>query len=174
MIESGQRLGRRTVLKIGAAALVGATYEYLATPIKRRVDRDVTDITGHPSGDPREPLDQQNPQDLVVQSVSEEVVFRAIPANLVSLRDGTSPIKDIAVGDGKLGMSRRELIVGGLSALAYGAYHNISMGKNRIDVNTKNIPASPAVQGVGLWYLQRKLGFVSNLAANMLQKFKAF
>lgn len=102
------------------------------------------------------------------------MAFRAIPAELVSLRDGTSPAKDLAVGDGKLAMSRRELIVGGISAIAYGAYHNVSIGKDRIDFNTQNIPASPTVQGFGLWYLQRKFGVASNLFANMLHKLRAF
>lgn len=174
MIETGQRLGRRTLLKIGTAALVGASYEYLTTPIKRRVDKDVTNITGFSSGDPREAAGEQSPQDITIDAISEELAFRAIPATLVSLRDGTSPIKDVAVGDGKLAMNRRELIVGGISAIAYGAYHNVSIGKDRIDFNTQNIPASPTIQGFGLWYLQRKFGIMSNLAANMLHKLRAF
>ncbi len=176
MIESGERLGRRTFLKIGTAALIGAGYEYITGPFKQRLDKDVANLTDHPSGSAREAVGQRNPQDLAAQSIFEEVVFRAAPATYVSLRDGKNPIKDVAIGDGKITMRRREALVGLGSAVLYAGFNNltkINVG-DRIDADTNTIPASPTVQGFGLWYLQRKFGFVSNLAANMFHKFKVF
>lgn len=104
---------------------------------------------------------------IIISPSFEELVFRAIPSLAVSF-DSRTPIGDLLVGSGDLMMSRRELIVGGISSVFFGLAHNLK--KSGID--TKTIPAPQMVLGMFFWYLQRKLGFFSNTLAHMAVNFK--
>lgn len=91
----------------------------------------------------------------------EEFLFRFAPSSLLSETE--------APNNQSLGMTRRELIVGATSSLAFGVYHNFTTK----GLDTKTIPASQTFSGMIYWYLQRKLGFASNTVAHLWNNFRA-
>lgn len=102
---------------------------------------------------------------VAVAPITEEITFRALPSALVSIKDNDDPLKIVINGkrDGGLGLTRREIIVGVISTMIFGAMHNIT--GNGFD--TKTIPVPQMIVGAINWYLQRKLGIVSSICSHM-------
>jgi len=93
--------------------------------------------------------------------IIEEAVFRDIPSSVL---DYCSSDKRPAylTSEHHLRLTRKEVIVGAISSLIFGAVHNHT--SKGFDTNT--IPASQTLCGGALWFLQRKFGFWSNLTAH--------
>lgn len=94
---------------------------------------------------------------VVTVPILEESFFRYLPSKL------------IGESEKSIFLSRKELIVGGLSSLIFGGAHNLS-NKRTFEI----IPASQIIGGIGYWYLQRKVGFISNTFAHMTNNYLAF
>lgn len=106
----------------------------------------------------------------------EEIIFRGVPSMALSAYENRGndeaphPIEAFVNGSGGLRMNRREAIVGGVTAAAFGLAHNIT----EKGIDTKHVPAPQFTAGLTNWYLQRKFGFFSNflshIGANYLAK----
>ncbi len=101
--------------------------------------------------------------------VVEEVFFRAMPSafldELESENDPTvaGTLGDMIIGTEGKGLSRRELIVGGLSSFAFGIAHNDTSN----GFNTNFIPVPQMIFGMSMWWLQRRFGMLSNITAHI-------
>lgn len=173
-VESPHTFERRALLKGVGIGVAGLITGYASRPVEQRIDADIERYTGLKSGDLWGDEQRAKPsslQDAAVQSVTEEVIFRAVPAFSASWK-GISridePIKDVAIGvssDHAL-TTRRELLTGAVTSLAYGLSSNVVGGGIRDD----RVPVSPTVRGIALWFLQRKFGIFANTSANFLTK----
>jgi hypothetical protein len=183
---------RRGFLKMGANIAAGVAVGEVLFSVKGNVNRGVEEITHHPTGNasdektitescknsltpqecaqnyqfsPKEKLDT-----LVGGPLVEEGLFRAVPSCIVSWREKSkNPMEDVVRGTGGFGLSRRELIGGVTSSIAFGAVHNLTT--KGIDTNT--IPASQTFDGMVYWYLQRKFGIVANTIAHSFNNFRS-
>lgn len=115
-------------------------------------------------------------QGIVVAPILEESQFRALPSFVLDLADKTiegdrpeQAIKNVFMGTRGKSLSRRELIVGGVSSVIFGSVHNIT--DKGFDSHT--LPAYQTAAGMIFWYLQRKLGVVSNTVAHMWNNARA-
>lgn len=184
---------RRTFLKLGATVAVSVVAKELSIPVEILVNSVVEETTGHPTGnsytsgvleekcegiDNTEECMQSNnlPLYIKIQSVTtaplaEETVFRAIPSAAVSATLGKEDVvSDVLSGTGGLKMTRRELLVGAVSSIAFGAVHNLT-DNGRFDTN--KIPAGITASGFTYWYLQRKFGLAASVAAHTWHNFRA-
>lgn len=190
---SAERFSRRDFFqkagRFSAGVIVGITSAEATVPVSCAMGESISRATGYSvdSAGYREHLDtlcagerdkdecqrgilsskSYQSESIVTSPSLEELLFRATPSLAVSF-DSKTPIGDLLVGSGDLTMSRRELIVGGISSVFFGLVHNFK--KSGID--TKTIPAPQMVVGMFFWYLQRKLGFFSNTLAHMAFNFK--
>jgi hypothetical protein len=105
----------------------------------------------------------------VEDAAAEEELFRLLPATITEFTLGKhrrGPVlRNILLGykaDGPLGMTRRDVVVGAVTSLAFGAVHN--MTDNGFDTHT--LPAGQIAGGGALWWLQRRFGFLSNVTAH--------
>lgn len=96
----------------------------------------------------------------------EEIIFRDIPSSLFFKNIDKKDKEENKPFTYK--MSRREVIVGAGTSIAFGAVHNI---ESPTSFNTEIIPATQVVGGGMYWYLQRKFGLVSNFAAHGTHNF---
>jgi hypothetical protein len=105
--------------------------------------------------------------------VLEEVVYRGLPSFIMDggfKSNGQKdtdrsdiPLRNTLTGTRSIGsLSRKEMIAGGVSSLAFGFFHNIT--KKGID--TRTVPAQQIGFGSLLWCLQRRFGLGSNLVAH--------
>jgi hypothetical protein len=102
---------------------------------------------------------------IVVAPIVEETSFRALPSALVSKREGSADAtQDVLQGVGGTSMTRRELGVGFVSSMLFGAAHNIT---NK-GINTDTIPAAQTYLGAINWYLQRKLGLFTSITSHAM------
>lgn len=187
-----KEIDRRTFIKFGVSAVVGVVVEGLVNPIKPQINNFTERVTGLSAGNAS--LHQQieddcknspNPQEcienyefslpmkaygIVVAPIQEEIVYRGMPSYFVSDKEGRQdPVSDILLGTGGIGMTRRELLFGGISSVIFGAVHNVT---NK-GIDLKTIPASQTFGGAIYWYLQRKLGIFANIFAHMTNNIKA-
>lgn len=185
-------IDRRVFLKFGIAAAAGVTTGELLPPVLTPLIKSLKSATGHPVGnavllnekqeaclratDPQKCL--QNYKVPIASKIMrttvnpfiEEVMFRAYPScELSSSEYRSDPWTDVIHGTGGLGMTRRELVVGGLSSIAFGLAHNFTSSTT---IDSKTIPAPQIIIGTVLWYLQRKFGFVSNTIAHAWINFR--
>jgi hypothetical protein len=105
----------------------------------------------------------------VVDAAKEEELFRLFPATVTesTLRQsGRGPVlRNVLLGykaDGPLGMTRRDMVVGTATSLAFGAMHN----STNSGFDTHTLPAGQIAGGGVLWWLQRRFGFLSNVIAH--------
>jgi hypothetical protein len=174
--ESPHTFERRALIRAGAIGAAGLIFGYVSRPVERQIDGDVERFTDFTSGDLRGDEQRAKPsslQDTAIQAGVEEVVFRAFPAFVASWRGKLrldKPIKDVTFGvsNNQELVTRREVIAGGLSTLAYEVYSNITDAGSI--PSFEKVPVSPAFRGIGLWVLQRKFGVVANTVANFLSK----
>lgn len=189
-----KEINRRTFLRWGATLATGVAVGEFMIPVKVRLNEVVEQATGHPSGNAslRQEIEEackdsdldnvqncvQNYQfptadkvmDIVVEPIGGELLFRGLPSGMVSeMEDRDDPIIDVLSGTGRLGMTRRELLVGVATSIIFRAIHNITDK----GIDTKTIPASQTVGGMVYWYLQRKLGIAANILAHVWNNFRA-
>jgi hypothetical protein len=169
-----KEISRRSFFKISTAAICGfATGEALISTLPYAVHV-LEDNTNMEVGNAymREKLERN---DYVISTadkihtgitapILEEIEYRAIPSVIVSDIKDENGLDVAFYGKRNLGMTRREIIGGTISTLVFSAMHNVTDTK----IDTKTIPASQAVSGAIFWYLQRKLGIISNTVAHMV------
>ncbi len=189
-IDHGLTQSRRVFLKnaarfSGGIALAGTLPE-IELPIARELNRITTETTGKQSGNSgfrdyvadqcktsadaeqcrtdflRSPATQLTT--VVLGPINEEISFRVLPSFLVSITDKETenPFKELAIGTGGFKFSRRELIAGAISTLAFGFLHNIT--DKGIDTNT--IPSSQLFLGAVNWVLQRRFGMLAPILSH--------
>lgn len=186
-----KEINRRTFLKWGAAFGSGIVVGELCAPVGTKINKSVQQATGHQSGNAGDfekiekacgSLDNACAEDyqlsvahktyaVLVAPPMEELLFRAVPSGGVSeWMERESPGKDVLFGTGKIGITRRELLVGVASSVVFGGAHNLT--KEGIDIKT--IPALQTVFGMVAWFLQRKFGFAANTVAHMWGNFRIY
>lgn len=190
-------MDRRTFLKISIALVAGAATGEVLRVLKNPVEKSVNRATGSPSGNAYikqkvEEACKNNtyPQEctqnyefsashkvmgIVVSPILEELIFRATPSFILSSIENRenanvieNAIADTFSGTGGLKMNRREILVGAITSLLFGGYHNVTES----GLDTKTIPASETLGGIALWYLQRKFGVLANTSAHALYNIK--
>ena len=85
---------------------------------------------------------------IITAPIIEEGIFRALPSYF---------IKDRKAG---IGLSRKELIAGGITSLLFGYTHNL------LAWDARRIPSPQIAGGMSFWYLQRKFGYLSSVVAH--------
>lgn len=190
-----RRISRRDLItKTGKAAVAGIVGAELMIPIAISVGSAVEKITHAETGnasyrkkleDRCRTIEQTSPNDVVkcadeftnfsaidygnaciIAPLLEEGVFRQFPSFVLNTED---QINNQNSRSDNLGLSRRELIAGVASSLVFGAVHNITGD----GVDIKTIPAHQATVGMGFWYLQRKIGFLSNTISHSYLNLRA-
>lgn len=192
---AGDFMDRRSFLRGAIGVGVGAGLGLFVTPhVAEHVNEGVSDVTGRPTGnaswdqmvkdacaeekDPArcerdyEPTldDKINAQ--VMAPVMEEVMFRGIPSFVLdAVTDdwNNDPVEVVAGGTEPFKFSRKELIVGAVSSLVFGAVHNIT--SKGVDTNT--IPASQTADGFLYWCLMRRFGIASSMASHAAFNYRA-
>ena len=179
-------ISRRGFLGTAFRAAVGAGVACLELPLAYALVVGTEKITHHPAGNAsmqdesekqclKKKTREKCSQDVILTSKEkfemvvtgpfiEEGMFRAFPSSLID----ASNESDIEVDDrnptiygtGGFSFTRKELVVGGVSSVLFGAAHNIT----RSGFDTNNIPISQTMGGCILWALQRKMGFAANYA----------
>lgn len=187
---------RREFLQGLAAVSIGVGVSEIAIPVKTSLNEWVKEETGMNTGnayvrelieedckkadDVQECVEEWEPspalkiQSVVVAPVLEEANYRAFPSfvsSLIQHQDEDLAVREIFTGEQQhqLGMGRRDLIIGAMSTIVFGFMHNITES----GIDTKTIPASQMLGGGLYWYLQRKLGIVSNIAAHVWNNWRA-
>jgi len=90
----------------------------------------------------------------------------------VQSNDLETALRHVFLGTGLesgAGLTRRELLIGGLSSLFFGAAHNLTSS----GFDTQTIPASQIYGGGVYWYFQRKFGIAANLTAHIYNNLRA-
>lgn len=181
-------IDRRSFLRAVAGGVVGAGLGLEALPpYARAVNEGVTKITDHQTGnasirqmiqdscadqlDPEECVENYEPtfKDKVnagvIAPIIEEVLFRFIPSMILDSRvydQDNCPDEVVAGGTEPFEFSGKELLYGLVSSLIFGAAHNITSK----GINTKTIPASQTADGLVYWFLMRRFGIASSVAAH--------
>lgn len=188
-------IGRREFLKYGGAAVIGTVTGVIEFPVAVKVSEAVSDFTGKQEGNAeslnrreqacKETADKewciQNYENSIARKIAavtttpvlEEGVFRALPSMVLGDKEGKRYKKypeDMLGGVSPgIGLSRRELLVGSLSLLVFGGAHNITSK----GFDTRFIPVTQTLGGMLYWYLQRKFGAISNIAAHSVFNLRA-
>lgn len=188
-----KEIDRRAFLKLGISCAAGVVAGEFMSFVKRPVEKAAEEITGHPAGNARlnqkienDCRNNEDPQvcaqnykftpsdkvrSILLNPIIEEVVNRAFPSLILSsVEKRKYPVYDVMLGTEGTRLTRREIIVGAISSVVFGALHNV--GEKSID--TKTIPIFQTAGGMGLWYLQRKFGVVSNTLAHIWVNFRVF
>jgi hypothetical protein len=163
--SSSAGMSRRNVLRGLAGVPIGLAVGAASLPASEAIKSEVEDDTGHQAGS-AQPL-ASDTFVTTVAPIAEELSFRAAPSVLVDVLEGStvSDALDKTVhGAGGISVGRRELIGGLVTSVLFASAHNIT--DKGIDVKT--IPASQFVDGVAYWSLQRRWGFLTNLAAHSM------
>lgn len=172
--ESPHTFERRVFIKAAGMAFAGPVFAYALRAVEPQIDTDVNNNTALVSGDLRgeeERVQAPSLQSAALQAGAEEVVFRAVPSVYPSWKGKShidEPIRDVAIGvsNDHVLTTRRELLTGAVTSLAYGLSSNVVGG----GIRTEKLPVSPTVRGAVLWILQRKFGIFANTSANFLTK----
>jgi hypothetical protein len=190
---------RRKFLKFSGRVTAGIITGEVLYPVGIRINKTVENLSGQPSGNaqalrnirkleqlcqaeekPIKCIDDtiersKNDPDIkfsttVLSPIIEETLFRAGPSLLLDKfeRDQALRGKYKIEQKKKIGLNRRELTVGAVTSLLFGGGHNFTSE----GFDTEVIPASQTLIGMGLWYLQRKFGFVSCTLAHALHNRK--
>lgn len=192
MLEAGSAtrefIDRRSFLRSAIGSVIGAGLGLAVLPhLADAVNNEVTDITGHPTGNAGwdqkvkdSCKDSENPgiceteytptfEDEIAAQVmaplTEETMFRAIPSiTLDTLRNNrqNDPLAVVAGGTSPFKFDRKELLVGAVSSIFFGAAHNVTSK----GFDTKTIPASQTVDGFIYWCLMRRFGIVSSMSTH--------
>lgn len=187
--------GRRKFLKFGSKALMGGVAGSIFYPVAQKARQEVEKQTGRSMSNAnmranieaqckdRDDLEQcakeyvYSPTTLgnsiVVAPIIEELTYRGLPS-LHYMGDESGGMNTLINGTGGLTLSRREVLLGIASSTVFGLMHNITQTKDGLGIDTKTIPVSQSVAGLGYWYLQRKLGIAANIAAHMIYNVRAF
>lgn len=179
-------MSRRDFIKAALGVPIGVATGVALCPVADFTNRKTEEFTSHPSGNAivmekvqtacandKDPAACERNYNFslsdkilstVVAPIEEEFIFRAVPSLLI---DVTSPneqpgFETLIHGTEHMKVTRKELIVGAISSLMFGAVHNLT----EKGVDTKTIPASQTVTGFVFWALQRRLGIASNIAAH--------
>lgn len=107
----------------------------------------------------------------------EELIFRAGPSGFLStieylhpdIETAKHPIEVFSRGTGGIKMNRREMLLGTVTSLVFGASHNLT----EHGFDTKKIPLSQTIGGMMWWYLHRKFGMAANLTSHMTHNWLA-
>lgn len=183
------RSTRRQFLSSFAGAAAGAALAATALPEALHITADASSrLTNKPAGNasagerinescPDVDTDQEAAQcyleffespstfigDCVVAPVVEETGFRGIPSLLMDRKlPDDEALNHLVFGTEKLRFSRRELLVGAISSLLFGAAHNVSPK----GINTEVLPTPQVVSGMYYWGLARKFGLPSSMLAH--------
>lgn len=184
------QISRRRLFKLGAGIALGALSAKISVDAMPFEAQATQAIAGRPMGNAGtaedlkkecgERLDNPEYQKCEFQAITsddrqwrnciespmlEEITCRVIPSAVTSVLEGRTGqlIPELILGTGKLGLSRRETIVGFISSVLFASLHNIT----EKGFSTSVIPVSPFIGGVAYWYLQRKFGLCSNVMAHM-------
>jgi hypothetical protein len=181
-----ESFSRRSFLRTAAGVPIGAVAAVGLELIDEPFTEAVASVTHHPVGNAAiyeqvneacPPASEQQPDDCLTQYIKRKQIDTVIKAPLVEellFRIGPSAAADWAAGDGdeavanivrgteNFAFTRRDLVMGIVSTIAFGATHNIT--DKGFDTNT--IPANQLLGGAILWCLQRKFGFLSNTTAH--------
>lgn len=195
-----QEMDRRIFFKFGLAVAAGVAINEATSPFKIKLDEGVRQVTGHPTGNAGQLAElEEDCKDTsdklgcyknfeystankvyatTAAPIIEETQYRGMPSLMLSRVDGREkPLKDMLIGtDDGIRMTRKELLVGIVTSFLFGLTHNITgegLNIKTVSVETKTIPASIIFSGGIYWYLQRKFGIVSNIAAHTMHNFKA-
>ncbi len=118
----------------------------------------------------------QNKSELLLNiPLAEECVFRAGPSTVLDKvtdhSDLADALKKTIMGRQHVPRSRREILTGAVTSILFGFQHNVVVSRG-IKFNTNTLPVMQTIGGGVLWILQRKFGFLSNLAAHSFINFK--
>lgn len=112
----------------------------------------------------------------VIAPITEEFGYRAVPSFFLDLADNdidsTKPVpKTTLFGKESYKLTRKELIYGLASSAIFAYTHNMytkqnSNGGDSLVFNTGTIPAAQFTTGMMIWYLTRKFGIGSAVAAH--------
>lgn len=100
--------------------------------------------------------------DVIIWASEEETLTRALPSAIISGDSGKNRWDEVIFGMNNIRVTRKEFVTGVISSLIFGIMHNFT----EKGFDTKTIPASQTAGGMVLWYLQRKLGVISNITAH--------
>ncbi len=184
-----KEFGRREFLRLSTGAIVGTVVGNITPHIARDIDRSVQRVTGIRAGNAggfqwqeqcsnNPSLEECNSSppmaaEVIITSLNsliEELTFRTLPSVLLSgTENAENPLAETAFGTGGFGMTKKELLVGAGTSIAFGAGHNFVRG----GFDRKTIPAAQTFFGAMMWYLQRKFGVVSNTAAHTWHNLRA-
>jgi len=109
-------------------------------------------------------IEHEQTNTVIKAPLVEESLFRIAPSAVADwlAGDGDEALANIVHGTESFAFTRREIAMGIVSTIAFGASHNIT-GKG---FDTDTIPANQLLGGAILWCLQRKFGFLSNTTAH--------
>lgn len=190
-----KEIDRRAFLKLGISCAAGVVAGEFMSFVGSPVEKAARKITNHPIGNSgtNQKIEiacenNENPQacaqnyrftssdkvrGTLFMPILEEGIFRAFPSYILSsIEDRKNPDYDVMLGTEGVGMTRREIMVGTISSLMFGILHNVGGRKKFVD--TRTIPVFQTMAGMGLWYLQRKFGVVSNTLAHIWVNFRVF
>lgn len=180
-------IDRRKFLKIGLAVAAGVGVESIMLPVKIGTAFALEQISKTETGnaytnDKMKKDDCQNPDEqancitknafsagdrVLIQftgPIFEEALFRTAPSLVLSKLEGAKdPIDEARYGTGGLGMTRREMIWGGVSSAVFAILHNITPK----GFDTRIIPAPQFLGGLSAWYLQRRFGIIANITGHI-------
>lgn len=188
---------RRTFFRLGLAFGAGIITERVMTPVKMAANDFTEKLTGHPAGNAgivfmaEEACQNATDKDSCIANyrippneifkaavetpLTEELLERTLPSAGLSAAEGRDNfIRDVLVGTADTGikLSRREVLVGALTATISALIHNIDIKGKKADFNF--IPTSQFLGASAYWYLQRKLGIAANSTAHILNNLRAF
>lgn len=188
-------LDRRSFLKLALGVGAGVAVTELRRPLVNKAVPLFEKATGLETGnasmqevyeematqcqdktDPRACLEEmvgsaeQMRTNVIVAPITEELMFRGVPSMLVSELEGSKEApKEFLFGTPGIGLTRRELLVGTIASLFFGAVHNFTSE----GFSTRVVPITQTTGGMIYWYLQRKFGILSNIAAHSWNNFRA-
>ncbi len=99
----------------------------------------------------------------VTTPIKEELIFRLIPSKLLDYYDRYVDQRQSNLSESEKFLTRKELLVGGLSTVAFGYIHNF----DRNGFNPDSIPAQQFAFGAVAWVIQRKRGFASAVSSHV-------
>lgn len=181
-----ERVERRDFLRMGLEVVAAVALESVSVPAKKKIEEVVTEVTGRSTGNANfktssscpdvgvRPCNQAyRPEEVLVHTIIppiiEEPIYRAVPAYVLNkFEKNETPLRDVMTGAGGLGMTRREALVGVVTAGLFALSHNVTA----YGVDTRPIPVSQFLLGCETWYLQRKGGLPGAVVAHGVNNYK--
>ncbi len=189
-VAARDAIDRRSFLRSAVGAVVGAGLGLAVVPhFAEAVNNGVADATDHPTGNASweqmvkdscaeeqypeqcvadyQPTFEDKVNAQVIAPVMEEVLFRGIPSFVLECVSDDSRLDDdpfvtVLGGTEPFKFSRKEMVVGAISSVLFGAVHNLTSK----GFDTKTIPASQTADGFLYWCLMRRFGIASSMAAH--------